>query len=177
MPAEHDPSALTFELNVPFRPHWRNVELLRTSVLNCLATIFESYDFCEQLGMTTAELLENSIGYGMWSDDGLHPLRLSVFGNATEVRVEVTNPIRPDAEDISRLLATVRAIDEADSPRTAYASRLLELSSDPTAQGSRLGLLRIAFETGAKLAVELAEDGKSVKVRATIRATDHAQAA
>ena len=177
MGAEHDPRALSFELNVPFRPHWRNVELLRTSVLNCLATIFESYDFCEQLGMTAAELLENSIGHGTWTSDGQQPLRLSVCGNPGEVRVEVSNPIRADSEDLQRLLAILQAIEEADSPRAAYAARLLELSSDPAAQGSRLGLLRIAFETGAKLAVEVAEDHKSVKVRATIRASNQARAA
>jgi hypothetical protein len=177
MRADDDPDSLRFELDVPFRPHWRNVELLRTSVLNCLATIFESYDFCEQLGMTAAELLENSIGHGTWSSDGREPLRLSVCGNAAEVRVEVTNPIRGGGEDLARLLAIIRAIDEADSPRSAYAARLLELSSDPTAQGSRLGLLRTAFETGAKLSVDVAEDRSSVKVRATIRAADRAQAA
>lgn len=161
---------LVFQLNVPFRPHWRNVELLRTSVLNCLATIFESYDFCEQLGMTTAELLENSIGYGTWSNEGDHPLRLLVCGDDTEVQVQVTNPVREDGDDLQRLLKTLSAIEEAESPREAYAARLIELASDPSAQGSRLGLLRIAFETGAKLSAELSEDKKSVSVRATIRA-------
>jgi len=168
--ADKGPRTLTFELNVPFRPRWRNVELLRTSVLNCLATIFESYDFCEQLGMTTAELLENSIGYGMWATDGESPLHLSVCGDETEVRVQVTNPVSAEGEDLSRLIATVRSIEDAESPRAAYAARLLELSSDPTTQGSRLGLLRIAFETGAKLAVEVGDDRKSVRVSATIRA-------
>ncbi len=175
MEADRDPTALTFELNVPFRPHWRNVELLRTSVLNCLATIFESYDFCEQLGMTAAELLENSIGHGTWSSDGQEPLRLCVCGNASEVKVEVTNPTDAEGEHYARLLAILRSIEDADSPRTAYAARLLELASDPSAQGSRLGLLRIAFETGAKLSVTLAEDKKSVKVTATIKALSGVQ--
>lgn len=174
MVAEHDPRSLVFELNVPFRPHWRNVELLRTSVLNCLATIFESYDFCEQLGMTTAELLENSIGYGLWAEDGQFPLHLSVRGNESLVRVEVTNPVRVDGDDLTRLIATVRSIGEAESPRAAYAARLRQLADDEGAHGSRLGLLRIAFETGAKLAVELTEDRRSVRVSATIRANTQA---
>jgi hypothetical protein len=165
---------LVFQLNVPFRPHWRNVELLRTSVLNCLATIFESYDFCEQLGMTTAELLENSIGYGSWNTDGDQPLRLLVCGDDNEVQVQVTNPVRTGGDDLPRLLNTIRSIDEAESPRVAYAARLMELASDPAAQGSRLGLLRIAFETGAKLSAEVSEDHTSVSVRATIRASKSA---
>jgi hypothetical protein len=120
--------------------------------------------------MTTAELLENSIGYGSWTNEGEHLLRLLVCGDDSEVRVQVTNPVRPEGDDLNRLLATLRSIDGAESPRAAYAARLLELASDPAAQGSRLGLLRIAFETGAKLSAELSEDKKSVSVRATIRA-------
>jgi hypothetical protein len=169
MEVEAPHETLQFALNVPFRPQWRSVELLRTSVLNCLATIFESYDFCEQLGMTTAELLENAIGYGTWAENGERPLRLVVRGNQDQVEVEVTNPIR-EGPDLARLLTTVRTIEEAESPRAAYLARMVELASDPSAQGSRLGLLRIVFETGAQLGVGVSEDQRNVSVRATIHA-------
>lgn len=156
-----------FRVEVPFGPRWAHVELLRMSILHCLATIFQSHDFCEQLGMVTAELVENAIHYGHWKEGSDRPFRLGVQGRAGAVIVEVSNPIDPATHDPERLEKIVACLREAPSPKHAYMERLREIAAHPEEGGSGLGLLRVAYETGCSLKVEL--QGGTARVLAEIR--------
>lgn len=155
-PGGREPS-LEFRVEVPFGPRWQHVELLRMSILHCLATMFQSHDFCEQLSMVTAELLENAIHYGDWNGDEARPFRLAVRGVQTAVAIEVANPIDPEHHDFARLSGMVARLREAPTVEDAYVARVREIAENPLAPGSGLGLLRIAYETGCRIEVSVAD--------------------
>jgi hypothetical protein len=165
---EADPGDFHFRVDVPFGPRWHHVELLRMSILQCLATIFQNHDFCDQLGMVTAELLENAIHYGHWDGAAEHPFRLSVRGFHGDVVIEVANPIDPSTHNGARLKRITERLAAAASPKEAYVNRLREIADSPEEVGSGLGLLRVAYETNCKLDVKV-EDGLA-RIIATIAA-------
>lgn len=161
------PDAFTFRVEVPFGPRWHHVELLRMSILQCLATIFQSHDFCDQLGMVTAELVENAIHYGHWDGAEKHPFRLAVRGVGGGVVIEVANPIDPASHNAARLNRIVERLAKSGSTKEAYVGRLREIAERPEEVGSGLGLLRVAYETDCRLEVKV--DAFSVRIIATIR--------
>jgi hypothetical protein len=159
---------LLFRIEVPFGPRWQHAELLRISILHCVATVFSSHDFCERLGMVAAELVENAIHYGDWSGADPRPFRLRVEGTeGGGVVVGVESPIDPRSSDADRLtqgIARLRAANAED----AYAARLREIAEKPDATGSGLGLLRIVHETGCRLDAHI--EGATARVVATLDA-------
>lgn len=160
--------AIDFHLRVPFNENWRNVELLRTAILNCLVAISQESDFTESIAIIAGELLENAIKYGDWSGDKRRYFRLSVQGDIEKVRVEVASPARQDSDKVEELMRTVGLISNAESPLAAYQQRLTELATtDPKSGRSQLGLVRIAYESGCD--IETAFEDGVVRVAATCR--------
>src|SRR5687768_2888401 len=98
-------SPIQFQIELPLTSEWRNVELLRSSVLNCLTTIFANHDFCRTIGMVTGELLENALKFGDWSNRS--DFRLHVFGGEDRVTIEVCNPISTSDAGVERLMSTI----------------------------------------------------------------------
>src|SRR5688572_190335 len=90
-----------FFLDVPFRSEWENIDLLRTSVLNCLSAMLGNVEGCHAVAMVTGELLENAVKYGDWSSPARFRLRVS--GGDAGVTVSVENPIKPDDKGIREL--------------------------------------------------------------------------
>ena len=160
-------SPFEFRVEVPFGPHWQHVELLRMSILHCLATLFQSRDFCEQLGKVTAELVENAIHYGDWTGEDQRPFRVAVRGDGGDVIVEVSNPINLATVNVKRLENIVSQLANATTPKEAYVARLREIADRPEEGGSGLGLLRVAYETGCHL--EFRVDGATACVMARIQ--------
>lgn len=169
MPLALPPAAedLLFRVEVPFGPRWQHVEMLRLSILHCVTTVFHSHDFCERLGMVTAELLENAIHYGDWTAGDPRPFRLAVRGTDRSVIVEVENPVTRDRGDAVRLTELVSRIASAPSVRELYVARLRDIAEAPDRAGSGLGLLRIAHETGCRL--DAREHDATARVVATIQ--------
>lgn len=153
-----------FRVEVPFGPQWQHVELLRMSILHCLATLFQSRDFCEQLGMVAAELLENAIHYGDWAGADQRPFRIAVRGDGGDVVVEVSNPVDLATLNVKRLESIVTRL-ATGTPKEAYVARLREIADRPEEGGSGLGLLRVAYETGCQLEVRLEGATASVVAR------------
>jgi hypothetical protein len=160
------PQPFEFTLEVPFGPEWHHIETLRTSILHCLTTLFRNHDFCDKLSMVTAELLENAVQYGTWTHDVERPFRLAVRGTRNQITIEVANPIEGDGEPLRR---AVEGILSSGSPKEAYTRRMRELAESPGTNGSGLGLLRIAYETGCHLEATVVE--RSATVVATFART------
>jgi hypothetical protein len=160
------PGRFHFRVEVPFGPKWQHAELLRMAVLQCLTTIFQSHDFCEQLAMITGELVENAIHYGDLREPGTRVFALSVVGDASAVTVEVANPINPERNDPSGLVEAIERMHAAPTVGDAYLARMREIADVPLARGSGLGLLRVAYETGCRLEATVV-DG-TARVVATI---------
>ena len=143
----------TFNIDVPVRSEWSNVDLLITSVENCFAAMFADVDGCHTIATVTGELLENAIKYGDWSK-GEHVFRLHVSGSGNRAKVAVENPIAPGSKQVDELLAIIKWIEGFPSPDEAFRARLLEVAQAPRGTSSKLGLVRIAYEANCQLKVE-----------------------
>jgi hypothetical protein len=157
-------SFIKFHIELPLTSEWKNVELLRSSVLNCLTTIFANHDFCRSIGMVTGELLENALKFGDWSNRS--DFRLHVFGEEDRVSIEVANPVAEGDAGVERLLSTIRWLEQMDDPKTAFLARLGSLAQSSEDE-SGLGLVRIAYEGNCTLAASV--DNGIVRVIATTR--------
>lgn len=163
-------TAIGFRVEVPFGPRWQNVELLRMSILHCVATIFQSGHFCDHVALVTAELLENAMHYGDWRGRDPRTFRLAIEGLPVGVMVEVTNPVDPEDHNVLRLQRLVERIRRSPSVRDAYIDRLHEVAVGPLARGSGLGLFRIVYETDCRLDVSVVD--RAVRVVAVLGLSD-----
>ena len=135
-------------------PKWKNVDLLRTAILNCVAVIVGEGDASNTVGIIVSELLENAIKYGEWSDATLSTLTLDITGNHDCIRIDVASPVRPGSSHYEELKKTVEWIRSFSAPREAYLERIRQVA-DEDGLRSRLGLVRIAHEGPCALDVRL----------------------
>jgi hypothetical protein len=159
----------TFEIDVPVRSEWANVDLLVTSVQNCFCAMFASVDGSHAIATVAGELLENAIKYGEWTDGEQH-LRLQIRGEKGHAVVIVENPCN-DTASIEELRASIQWIQGFASTKDAYCAKLVEVAARaPTGGMSGLGLVRIAYEGGCALEVTVDESaaGRLVSVRAAV---------
>ena len=157
-----------FNIDVPVRSEWSNVDLLITSVENCFAAMFADVDGCHTIAMVTGELLENAIKYGDLTH-GARVFRLHVTGRAKHATVSVENPIGKDSKAAEELFATLRWLEGYKSADEAYRARLLEVANGPRGGSvSKLGLVRIAYEANCKIRAERSEDVISVTAEMTL---------
>ncbi|HET9625656.1 MAG TPA: hypothetical protein VFP84_30030 [Kofleriaceae bacterium] len=161
-----------FSIDLPVRSEWSNVDLLRTSVLNCFAAIFSDVEGCRALAMVTGELVENAIKYGDWS--GLAGLddqrfRLRVWGEGHDAHVSVENPVKRGDHNAEEVLRTLGWLRTFSSPAEAYRARLLDIAAaGPEPSHSKLGLVRIAYEGNCRLTAELVRGVLHVQAELTV---------
>ena len=86
--------AFNFSIDLPVRSEWANVDLLRTSVQNCVSAIFSDIEGCRSLAMVTGELIENAIKYGDWTRSDEPRFHLRVWGEGRSAHVSVENPVQ-----------------------------------------------------------------------------------
>jgi hypothetical protein len=149
-----------FLIDLPVQNHWENVDLLRTSVLNCFTAVFREMDGVHAFAMIAAELLENAIKYGNWTDE-TKCLHLRVWGDEDTARVEVENPVDVSSPDVGDLMRTMDWLKDFGSAEDAYKARLLEVAMSPRGV-SKLGLARIAYEGNCSLTAQI--DGEVLRV-------------
>ena len=167
-PALTEDHPVRFHLELPMGPEWRNIELLRSAILNCLVAVFDDPDLSNSVGTVTSELLENAIKYGEWSLQGVRYLVLVAKGTHDAVEIEVKSPLAPASPDYAELVKTIAEIAAFPSPRDAYIARMLEIADAPSGTGvSRMGLARIAYEGPCRLEAHL--EGGMLSVKAVVR--------
>ena len=148
-----------FFIELPLASEWSSVDLIRTSVQNCLTAIFRDLDGCHVVAMITGELLENAVKYGDWSADSRR-FRLRVNGSQGKARISVENPVKPNDPGVADVVDTINWIERFKTPAEAYRAKLLEVASASASDfaSSRLGLVRIAYEGNCRLRCTLADD-------------------
>jgi hypothetical protein len=160
---------LTYSIDLPVRGEWANVELLRTSIQSCFATVFSDLEGCYSLAMVTGELIENAIKYGDWARSGEERFRLRVWGEGRQAHILVENPVsRSDAkaEEVLKTLGWMRGFA---LPVDAYRAKLLEIAAPDRDRGnSKLGLVRIAYEGNCILTAELVRGVLRVQAELTV---------
>jgi hypothetical protein len=143
-----------FSIDLPVRTRWSDIEMLRTSVQNCLSTVFQDVAGRDALAMVTGELLENAIKHGHWQGhEGI--FRLRVWGDLHRGYISVENPVAtPDAA--TPVFDALRWLQGFPSAEEAYQAKLIEVATAPREPGkSGLGLPRVAYEGGCQLRGEL----------------------
>lgn len=142
-----------FFIDVPVSTQWRNIELLRASVQNCLAAVFSDVEGSDAIAMVTGELLENAVKYGCWTHgDGV--FRLRVWGDAELGHIEVENPVRVDDEGPRRVRELLAWMEGFATPEEAYQARMLQVAAAPRGTAGGLGLARVMYEGGCRLRAE-----------------------
>jgi hypothetical protein len=157
-----------FSIDLPVRSEWANVDLLRTSVQNCFTAIFSDIEGCHSLAMVTGELLENAIKYGDWTSKSDHRFRLRVWGEDHSAHVSVENPIDPKDDSAHEVIRTLGWMQSFPSASDAYRAKLLEIASADRDIGSKLGLVRIAYEGNCTLSAEIAKGILTVQAELTV---------
>jgi hypothetical protein len=147
---------LEFFIHLPVKNDWSSIDLVRSSVQNCLAAALTDLDDYPDIAMVAEELLENAVKYGHWEGKGVdRRFRIAVRGTPEEATVEVENPIAEDSECAQNVFRMLSWISSFPDPADAYRERILEIASSPSdANGSGLGLARIAYEARASLSAE-----------------------
>ncbi|MFO0757115.1 MAG: hypothetical protein U0359_11535 [Byssovorax sp.] len=150
-------------LDVFAQNEWANVERLRGAAERCLLAATGDAELGSAVSIIVAELGENAIKYGCWGGP-TQTFRVKITAEGEGIRVEVECPWSAD-RSIADLLDTVARLRAHPTARDAYQARVREIEAGRDG-GSRLGLLRLAYETGCCLSVE--EEAELVRVIATI---------
>jgi hypothetical protein len=155
------------QLSVTFEADWQRAQSIRSSVSQGVESILREGGFRDAIVMVTGELLENAVKYGD-PEGSLVDYQLVVQRGAAHIRVR--SKCEPTSHDVLRLR---RLIDELSQVEPAqieelYHRRLLELCTSETLQ-TGLGLVRIAYEGGARLRYAVDEAQSRLEVEAELK--------
>jgi hypothetical protein len=141
-------------VNLRFSPRWTYIGCVRRFVAGFFMIGLADKERAEQISMAASELLENAVKYASEEETSL---QISIANAPGEVDVCVTNAA--DADQVN-VLRREFALVTAGDPEKVYLRRMEEAAK---ADGlSRLGLVRIRYETGARLRLEAAENRVSM---------------
>jgi len=156
-----------FSIDLTVRNEWKNIDLLRTSVQNCLIAVFADLDGCHAIAMVTGELLENALKYGDWTSGDRAMFRLRVHGRQGNIEVSVQNPLKTNDPHAESLRSALEWLASFPKPEAAYRARMLQIAQEENdAAPSKLGLVRIAFEGNCKISSKV--DNGTVTVTALL---------
>jgi hypothetical protein len=133
-----------------FGPRWTYISCVRKFVASFFMIGLSDKERAEQISMAASELLENAVKYA--SEDDSY-LKISIAKQLNEVDVCVKNKAEPHhINTLRRELAMI----QAGQPEQVYLKKMQEAAM--TEGQSRLGLIRILYEAGAKLRLEVKDD-------------------
>ncbi|HEX2573695.1 MAG TPA: hypothetical protein VH877_29360 [Polyangia bacterium] len=145
-----DTSPSTDYIELRFGPRWTYIGCVRKFIASFFLIGLADKERAEQISVAASELLENAIKYSSGDDSSLH---ISIRKYDKEVDVCVRNPAEP--RQIS-LLRREFAMITSGNAEDIYLKRMEEAAK--TADQSRLGLVRIIYETEARLHLEVLEN-------------------
>jgi hypothetical protein len=145
-------------LSVTIKPDWTHIETLRLQCREFLKQCGFIIDVVEAVSMVSSELLENAVKYGIYGLDDTIEYRLNI--GKGDIVVEVKNPMDHSvASHLNKLDETIQWIRGYQNPFEAYVKKLKEVSTKFLLErGSRLGLVRIAYEGQSILDFFLEQD-------------------
>ena len=140
-----------------FGPRWTYISCVRKFVASFFMIGLADKERAEQISMAAFELLENAVKYA-FEEEGY--LKIAIAKNTNEVDVCVKNRAEPNH------INTLRrefALIHAGEPEKIYLRKMEEAAL--TEGQSRLGLIRILYEAGARLRLDVV-DGDEVSIHA-----------
>ena len=137
-----------------FGPRWTYISCVRRFLSSFFLIGLSDKERAEQISMAASELLENAIKYS--SEESSH-LKVEVVRRDGAIDLVVENPAEPDQINVLR---REFAIISAADPESIYLKRMEEAAK--SGGQSRLGLIRIRYETGARLQLVVGERNVAV---------------
>ena len=134
---------LTDHVELRFSPRWTYISCVRKFLTGFFLIGLADKERAEQISMAASELLENAIKYS--SEERSH-LRVQVTRRGAEIDLMVENPAEPQQINILRRELALITVADAEE---VYLRRMEEAAK--SGGGSRLGLVRIRYEAGARL--------------------------
>jgi hypothetical protein len=153
----------TIAVDHQWPPVWKAVNQIQEDVETAMADRTEALR--EAVVMTATELMENAVKYSADpATDGRAGIRFQMSADDSRIRITVSNHLASVEERVALRLG-IEQIQASKDPRLLYIHKLYDLMNRPGARRTRLGLYRIAYEGGFRLACQFDDD------RATVVAT------
>lgn len=145
------PSPRNEYIQLHFSPKWRYIATTRNFIQSFLAVSLSNEEKADKLAMAASELLENAVKY---SKNQETVLELEVDAETNRIRITASN--KGDAESIAAIKSIFEKASTGD-PLTVYVEAMKE-AAVRTDGKSQLGLVRIRYETGAELKLDVDDD-------------------
>jgi hypothetical protein len=149
-----DEKTVTDYVELRLEPRWTYISCVRKFVASLFLIGLSDKERAEQVSMAASELLENAVKYSSEEHGGL---RLEISRTTGEIDLCVENPAEPAQINVLR---REFALINAGDPEETYLKRMEEAAR--SAGQSRLGLIRIRYEAGARLRLETRERDVSI---------------
>ena len=138
-------------IELKFSPQWNYISAARGFLQNFLAISIANQTKADHIAMCASELLENAVKYSVNSETGMS---VNVDHEADEVSITVTNDSTP--EHIESLKSVYEKVTRGE-PLEAYVSQMKDAATRSDGK-SQLGLVRIRYEAGASLSLNIEND-------------------
>jgi len=160
-----------FSITTSISPSHDAIAALYHQIGNSIRDMSNDRDFASALSRGAAELLDNAVRHGYHEDHKKNSVHLSLKTNEKHATIEVRNKIRPEDEaNLDKLDDIIQKIRGYSSPLEAFRESVKEAKNSNTGD-TCLGLVRLAYETGADLDFYMSADDE-IAVSAVIQLTN-----
>jgi len=135
-------------IEIRFGPRWKYISPARVFIQNFIAIALSDQAKADAIAMATSELLENAVKYGASEDT--HCI-VQAYPDTGVIQASVTNQAtEKSAGEVRALYDKIMAGD----PLEAYITQMREAATRTDGK-SQLGLVRIRYETGADIQLDI----------------------
>ena len=145
---------IKFYLKFSAKPVWNTVFEIRQKIKALIAKKKFTEEVIEAMETVSMELFENAIKYGVSTEDATDVSLEIIYDEISELKIIVSNGIE-SKDSIKNFSELIESILNSKDLEAMYMQRLNEIAQNPKSGKSYLGLYRIAYETGFKLAYEI----------------------
>lgn len=138
-------------IEIRFGPRWKYISPARVFIQNFIAIALSSQSKADAIAMATSELLENAVKYGASEDT--HCI-VQAYPESGVIEASVTNQATEQgAREVQALYDKIMTGDALE----AYIAQMREAATRTDGK-SQLGLVRIRYETGADIKLNITPD-------------------
>lgn len=142
-----------YHMKIEFEPNWSLISKIKSFVEDFVFSSVKDHTFGEAVALAASELLENAVKYSLEEKIAIHMSFESMRSQAPVVTIKVFN--FADRGKIRELLKIIEKVNSC-TPKEAYENRIKEiLAQEHDDKTSQLGLVRLRYESGASLSVQV----------------------
>lgn len=138
-------------IEIKFGPRWKYIAVVRAFIQNFIAVSYSDNIRADKIAMAASELLENAVKYAQGEET---IVKLQLLPEKGSIMVSVSNRASPEA--IKGLQEIWDKVMQGD-PLQSYIAQM-QLAATRNDSKSQLGLVRIRYETGADMKLDVQGD-------------------